>query len=70
MAPLLVLLGLVIPGQEKDLHTAAATLLLLGVAGLFLALASGDAVERYARATPDLMSGVRVHGLLALWGCC
>lgn len=65
VAPLLVLLGLILPGQKKGLHTAAAMLLVLGVGGLFLALESGDAVTRYARATPDLMSGVRVHELLA-----
>jgi uncharacterized membrane protein len=65
VAPLLVLLGLLWPTQRRGIHAAALLLLGLGLGGLFLALASGDAVERYAQATPALLTGVREHELLA-----
>ena len=67
VAPLLVLLGLLWPAQRRGSHAAALILLVLGIGGLFLALASGDAVERYARATPALLAGVREHELAAQW---
>ncbi len=67
VAPLLVLLGLLWPAQRRGIHLSALVLLLLGIGGLFLALASGDAVERYARATPALLAGVRDHELAAQW---
>jgi hypothetical protein len=65
MAPLLVLLGLLWPDQRRGIHASALVLLGLGLGGLVLALQSGDAVERYARATPALMAGLREHELLA-----
>ena len=65
VAPLLVLVGLLWPAQRRGIHASAMFLLVLGLGGLFLALASGDAVERYAKATPALQAGVREHELLA-----
>lgn len=65
VAPLLVLVGLLWPAQRRGIHASALVLLVLGVAGLFLAMESGEAVERYARATPALLAGVREHELLA-----
>jgi uncharacterized membrane protein len=65
VAPLLVLVGLVWPAQRRGIHASAMLLLVLGLGGLFLALASGDAVERFAKATPALLAGVREHELLA-----
>jgi uncharacterized membrane protein len=65
VAPLLVLLGLLWPAQRRGIHAAALVLLGLGLGGLVLALQSGDAVERYARATPALLAGLREHELLA-----
>jgi uncharacterized membrane protein len=67
VAPLLVLLGLLWPGQRRGIHTSALILLVLGIVGLVLALESGQAVERYARATPALLEGVREHELAAQW---
>jgi uncharacterized membrane protein len=67
VAPLLVLLGLLWPAQRRGVHTAALILLLLGIGGLLLALLSGQAVERFARATPALLAGVREHELAAQW---
>jgi len=67
VAPLLVLMGLVWPAQRRGIHTAALILLLLGVGGLILALITGEAVERFARATPALLAGVRDHELAAQW---
>ena len=61
VAPLLVLLGLVWPAQRRGVHASALILLLLGFGGLVLALLSGQAVERYARATPALVAAVRDH---------
>ncbi|HEX7554564.1 MAG TPA: DUF2231 domain-containing protein [Geothrix sp.] len=65
VAPLLVLVGLLWPVQRRGIHASAMILLVLGLGGLFLALASGDAVERFAKATPALLAGVREHELLA-----
>ena len=67
VAPLLVLVGLLWPSQRRGVHTAALILLLLGVGGLILALITGEAVERFARATPALLAGVRDHELAAQW---
>ena len=67
VAPLLVLLGLLWPPQRRGIHAAALILLVLGVGGLILALLTGEAVERYARATPALLAGVREHELAAQW---
>ncbi len=67
VVPLLVLLGLVWPAQRRGIHTSALILLVLGFGGLILALESGQAVERYARATPALLAGVRDHELAAQW---
>ena len=67
VAPLLVLVGLLWPAQRRGIHAAALILLVLGVGGLILALLTGEAVERYARATPALLAGVRDHELAAQW---
>jgi uncharacterized membrane protein len=67
VAPLLVLVGLVWPAQRRGIHTSALILLALGIGGLLLALLTGDAVERFARATPALVAGVREHELAAQW---
>ena len=67
VAPLLVALGLLWPTQRRGIHAAALVLLVLGFAGLVLAYVSGDAVERFARATPDLLAGHREHELAAQW---
>jgi uncharacterized membrane protein len=67
VAPLLVLLGLLWPAQRRGIHTSALILLVLGFGGLLLALESGEAVERYARATPALLAGLRDHELAAQW---
>lgn len=65
VAPLMVLLGLLWPAQRRGLLTAALVLLLLGGAGLLLALESGEAVERYAHGSPALIAGLRQHERLA-----
>jgi uncharacterized membrane protein len=67
VAPLLVLLGLLWPAQRRGILSAALVLLVLGCGGLLLALLSGEAAERYARATPALLEGVREHELAAQW---
>jgi uncharacterized membrane protein len=65
VAPLLVLLGLLWPAQRRGIHASALVLLVLGFGGLLLALQSGDAVERFAHRTPELMAGLRAHERLA-----
>ncbi len=67
VVPLLVLLGLLWPAQRRGIHTAALILLVMGFGGVILALESGEAVERYARATPALLAGLRDHELAAQW---
>ena len=65
VAPLLVLLGLLWPAQRRGIHAAALILLVLGFGGLLLAMESGEAVERFASATPALLAGLRDHELAA-----
>lgn len=65
VAPLLVLVGLFWSTQRRGIHTAALILLVLGFGGLLLAMESGEAAERYARATPALLAGLRDHELAA-----
>ena len=67
VAPLVVLIGLLWPAQRRGTHLSALVLLALGFGGLLLALESGEAVERFARATPALVAGVRDHQLAAQW---
>lgn len=67
VAPLLVLLGLLWPAQRRGVHASALLLLVLGFVGLLLAQQSGDAAERYARATPALVAGLREHEQAAQW---
>ena len=67
VAPLPVLLGLLWPAQRRGIHAAALLLLVLGFGGLLVALRSGEAVERYARATTGLLAGARDHELAAQW---
>lgn len=64
-APLFVLLGLFWPDQRRGLHGSAMVLLVLGLGGALLSLATGEAVERFARRTPELRAAVDTHEHLA-----
>lgn len=65
LAPLLVALAWAWPRQRRGLLAAALLLLVIGLAGAVLALATGAAAERFARATPALRAAVGPHELLA-----
>ncbi|WP_257306433.1 DUF2231 domain-containing protein [Geothrix campi] len=66
-APLLFLLGALWPAQRRGIHTAALLLLLLGLLGGLLALATGDAAENLAHRTPELRVALNAHELSAQW---
>lgn len=66
-APLLFLLGALWPAQRRGIHAAALLLLVLGLLGGLLALATGDAAENLAHRTPELRVALNAHELSAQW---
>ncbi len=66
LAPVLVLLGLVWRNQRRGVLAAALVLLALGLVCAGLALATGQAAERFARATPELRAAAGSHEKIAL----
>ena len=65
LAPLLVALGLLWRIQRRGMLAAALLVLLIGLASAVLSLLSGEAAERFARATPELRSAVQSHEAVA-----
>lgn len=61
LAPLLVALAWAWPRQRRGILAAALLLLGAGLAGAVLALTSGAAAERFARATPELRAALISH---------
>jgi uncharacterized membrane protein len=66
-APLLFLLGALWPAQRRGIHAVALLLLVLGLLGGLLALATGDAAENLAHRTPELRVALHAHELSAQW---
>ncbi|WP_243304411.1 DUF2231 domain-containing protein [Geothrix oryzisoli] len=66
-APLLFLLGALWPSQRRGIHASALLLLVLGLLGGLLALATGDAAENLAHRTPELRAALNAHELSAQW---
>ncbi len=66
-APLIFLLGGLWPAQRRGIHAVALLLLLLGLLGGLLALATGDAAEKLAHRTPELRAALNHHEFLAQW---
>ena len=66
-APLLFLLGALWPDQRRGIHAAALLLLILGLLGGLLALATGDAAENLAHRTPELRAALNDHEAAAQW---
>lgn len=65
LAPLFVLLALLWRSQRRGLLAAALLLLLAGLTCAVLALLSGAAAERFARATPELRAALQSHEQIA-----
>lgn len=68
VAPLLVALGLCLPGLRPGLHIAALVLLVLGSLGALLAWASGEAAASLAQRTPELRAALDRHEQFAQFG--
>jgi len=66
-APFLFLLGALWPAQRRGIHAVALLLLILGLLGGLLALATGDAAENFAHRTPELRAALDHHEHLAEW---
>lgn len=66
-APFLFLLGGLWPAQRRGIHAVALGLLVLGLLGGLLALATGDAAENFAHRTPELRVALNAHELSADW---
>lgn len=67
LAPALLLLALLWKSQRPGLLIAATGLLLAGTAAALLSQATGQAAERFARATPELRAALQVHEAAGLW---
>lgn len=67
VAPGLVLLGALWPSRRPGIHAAALILLLLGLLGALVALATGEAAENFAHRTPELRVALDQHQLSAQW---
>lgn len=65
VAPGLVLLGALWPAQRRGVHAAALILLLLGLLGALVALATGELAESFAHRTPELRVALDHHQALA-----
>lgn len=65
VAPVLVLLGLFWPGQSRGLRAAALALMLMGTAGAFVAMESGEATEHAHQLTRELRFAIHEHEELA-----
>lgn len=65
LAPAVVLLGLAWRRQRRGILAAALVLLAVGLACAALSLATGQAAEPFARATPELRAAVGSHEHLA-----
>ena len=65
VAPGLVLLGALWPAQRRGVHAAALILLLLGLLGALVALATGEAAKTFAHRTPELRVALDHHQDLA-----
>ena len=66
-APLLFLIGALWPAQRRGIHTMGLLMLLLGLGGVLLALATGDAAENLAHRTPALRAALDQHEQAADW---
>lgn len=66
-APLLFLVGALWPAQRRGIHAMALLLLLLGLGGALVALATGDAAENLAHRTPALRAALAQHEQAADW---
>lgn len=65
LAPVLVALGLLWRTQRQGILAAALVVLFAGLACAVLSLLSGEAAERFARATPELRAAVQSHEAVA-----
>ena len=67
VAPLIFLIGALWPAQRRGIHAVALLLLVLGLLGGLLALATGDAAENLAHRTPALRAALDQHEEAAEW---
>lgn len=67
VVPFFFLLGALWPSRRPGLHAAGLLLLLLGLAGALLALATGEAAESLGRRTPELKAALAEHERAAGW---
>ncbi len=65
VAPVLVLLGLVVRPYSRGLLAGALTLMLLGTAGAWVAVETGEAAAQLADRTPEITTTLQRHQELA-----
>lgn len=67
LVPLLLLLALVWPGQRRGLLAAALLAAGVGAGAAVVSALSGQAAERFARATPELRAALVLHEAAGQW---
>lgn len=65
VAPVLVLLGLLLPRQARGLLIAALVVMALGTIGIYFAIATGEAAGELAERTPGVATVLERHEDLA-----
>jgi uncharacterized membrane protein len=65
VAPILIIVGMLLPGQRMGLFIAAFGLIAMGTIGIYVAEATGEAAGELAKSTPGIAAILEAHEELA-----
>ena len=65
VAPILIIVGMLLPGQRMGLFIAAFGLMAMGTIGTYVAVATGEAAGELAKSTPAIAAILEAHEELA-----
>ena len=65
VAPVLIILGLILPKQSRGLFIGALVMIVLGTVGIYFAVATGEAAGELAERTPGVAGVLERHEELA-----
>ena len=65
VAPILIIVGMLLPGQRMGLFIAALGLIAMGTIGTYFAVATGEATGELAKKTPAIAAILEAHEELA-----
>jgi uncharacterized membrane protein len=61
LAPILILIGLLLPAKRNNLFIIAVWFMVVGTFGVYLSCATGDAARNVAQKTPEISAAIEVH---------